>query len=137
MSNEPVQPHQSSSTVRILLIGDDEQTLTAMNITLRSAGFEDVTLCGDMRAVQGLIDTQAFSLAIVDLNVPHIKGPFAFASSKVTPPPVIVVACSTRTPGCRDEGAMRVSEYLVKPVNRQRLLEAVTTALGARPAGDC
>jgi DNA-binding response OmpR family regulator len=121
-------------TQPVLIVDDDEESLFALVVTLRSAGFTNLRTVSDSTAVPAMLANEAFGLVLLDLNMPGLSGQEVLQKTAELKdrPPIIIVTGSSR---CRDlaEGSGDgVVDYLVKPVNRDRLVRAVRTAL-ARP----
>ena len=118
----------------ILLVDDEEYALTSMSIALLSSGFNNLQKCADSREVVPLLSEKAFSLVLIDLSMPYIGGHdiIALASTLERRPPFVIVTANTRIDDYA-RGAGAVVDYLVKPVDRDRLIASVRRAL-AQPA---
>ena len=119
----PVQP--------VLLVDDEEQALTSMSITLRTAGFNNLRVCSDSRKVSDMLTNEEFSLVILDLNMPFVTGQEIIRRSAAIEghPPVVVVTASTQIQDYAEGAAGGVVDYLVKPIDRHQLIGAVQRAL--------
>ena len=115
----------------ILVVDDDEQTLVSISIALRSAGYDNVRVSLDSREASVMIERESFSLLILDLMMPNVSGQEIISRCASHPgrPPVIVVTGSTDTRDHDDTVAAGAVAYLVKPVDRERLITAVKRAL--------
>lgn len=59
----------------ILLVDDEPAFLQSLSLSLRRiGGFNNLEQCVDSRQVEGLLQRQRFSLAIIDLIMPHLSG---------------------------------------------------------------
>jgi len=118
----------------ILLVDDESQTLTAMRIALLSAGFNNLRTCSDSREVDALLSAETFSLMLLDLNMPYVSGHQIIhrAAALKNSPPIIVVTASSQVKDYAQGAAAGIVDYLVKPVDRDRLIGAVRKAL-SRP----
>jgi len=58
----------------VLLVDDENPWLNTFSLTLHSAGINHVETCNDSREVMGLLETQSYSVLVLDLTMPYIKG---------------------------------------------------------------
>ena len=115
----------------IMIVDDEESILLAIDTTLRMAGMDNTITCGDSRRVLELISEQPIELMLLDLNMPHIAGERLLDAVNRNHPdiPVIIVtgAVDVETAvRCIKAGAF---DYVVKPVEEERLLTAVNRAI--------
>ena len=115
----------------ILIVDDEEPILLAIDTTLRMAGVSNTITCGDSRSVLGLLSEQQIELMLLDLNMPHLHGERLLDAVNRDHPdiPVIIVtgAVDVETAvRCIKAGAF---DYVVKPVEEERLLTAVNRAI--------
>lgn len=120
----------------ILIVDDEEQALTSYALNLRFSGITNTMLCSDSRTVPELLASRAFSLVMLDLSMPHTSGEdiLAHMRAQALDVPAIVITGHNEVETavrCMQAGAR---DYLVKPVDRARLLAAVTQALEGRAA---
>ncbi|MCA1793544.1 MAG: sigma-54 dependent transcriptional regulator [Desulfobacteraceae bacterium] len=115
----------------ILVVDDEPEILVAVDTTLRMAGFDNIITINDARDVIRHMERQIPGLILLDLNMPHINGGRLLKIIRKTWPriPVIVltgtIAVDTAVQ-CMKIGAM---DYVVKPVEEDRLITAVKQAL--------
>lgn len=121
----------STPVYPILLVDDESQALTAMRIALLSAGFNNLRTCSDSREVDGLLSAETFSLMLLDLNMPYVSGHRIIrqAAALKNSPPIIVVTASSQVKDYAQGAAAGIVDYLVKPVDRDKLIGAVRKAL--------
>ncbi len=122
------QPHNSRP---ILVVDDEPEILTAVDTCLRMAGYENILTLGDARDVIRSMERQIPCLIILDLNMPHINGGRLLQIIRKTWPRIPVLVLTGRIEvdtavRCMKIGAM---DYLVKPIETDRLLEAVKKAI--------
>ncbi len=118
----------------VLLVDDEEPMLRSVEVTLIKGGVNNIVTCGDSREVEKLIESQAFSLALVDLSMPHVTGEELLGLISTRCPELLVVVLTANNTvdsavSCMKKGSF---DYLVKPVSRERLLTAVHHALSMR-----
>ena len=58
----------------VLLVDDENPWLNTFSLTLHSAGVNHVETCNDSREVMGLLEAQSYSVLVLDLTMPYIKG---------------------------------------------------------------
>jgi DNA-binding NtrC family response regulator len=114
-----------------MIVDDEEPILLAIDTTLRMAGINNTFTCGDSRPVLKLISERPIELMLLDLNMPHITGERLLDAVNRDYPdiPVIIVtgAVDVETAvRCIKAGAF---DYVVKPVEEERLLTAVNRAI--------
>lgn len=115
----------------ILVVDDEPEILLAVDTTLRMAGMDNIVTISDSRDVIRHMERQIPCLMILDLNMPHINGGRLLKIVRKTYPkiPVIILTGDidvTTAVKCMKIGAM---DYVVKPVEEERLLAAVKQAL--------
>ncbi len=127
--NEPLRPAQP-----ILVIDDEPSWLHSFEMTLRSAGLNHVLTCADSRRVMDIVSAQEVELVLLDLWMPHVSGEDLLPRIRETRPdaPVIVITALDdveRAVRCMKLGA---ADYLVKPIERERLVSLVERMLHLR-----
>jgi len=118
-------------TCPILLVDDEEAILLAVDTTLRMAGYDHVMTCNDSREVMALIEKHHASVILLDLIMPHINGQDLLVEIVSEFPDIpIIIATVAVEPNtvveCMKQGAF---DYLVKPVEAERLRTTVANAL--------
>ncbi|HTP12632.1 MAG TPA: response regulator, partial [Bacteroidota bacterium] len=117
-----------------MIVDDEENQLTSMRIALRSAGYDNVRLVSDSRKVIDMLAQETFSLVILDLNMPHVTGHEIIRQSAALEdrPPLVIMTGSHSVEDYADGTSGGVVEYLVKPIDRERLITVVERSL-SRP----
>ena len=115
----------------ILIVDDEPEILLAVDTTLRMAGMDNIITISDSRDVIRQMERQIPCLIILDLNMPHINGRRLLKIVRKTYPriPVIILTGAIDVDTavkCMKIGAM---DYVVKPVEEDRLLAAIKQAL--------
>jgi len=121
----------------ILVVDDEPEILMAVDTTLRMAGFDNIVTINDARDVIRHMERQIPGLILLDLNMPHINGGRLLKIIRKTWPriPVIVLTGTIEVDTavqCMKIGAM---DYVVKPVEEDRLIAAVKQALAMEEIG--
>jgi DNA-binding NtrC family response regulator len=115
----------------IMIVDDEEPILLAIDTTLRMAGISNVISCKDSRSVLGLLSERKIEVMLLDLNMPHVHGKRLLDAVNRDYPdiPVIIVTGEVDVETavrCIKAGAF---DYVVKPVEEERLLTAVNRAI--------
>ncbi len=122
----------------ILVVDDEPQLLHSVGLLLRTAGIAHVLTVEDSRAVLPLLAEQAVSLVLLDLSMPHLSGQALLERVAADYPdiPVIVMTATNdldTAVHCMQAGAI---DYLVKPVENNRLVSSVRQGLELRSLRD-
>lgn len=115
----------------IMIVDDEPEILMAVDTALRMAGVDKTITINDSRDVIRQMERKLPCLLILDLNMPHINGTRILKIVRKTYPkiPVIILTGSIDVDlavRCMKFGAM---DYILKPVEEERLLASVTQAL--------
>jgi DNA-binding NtrC family response regulator len=118
----------------ILIVDDEPGILLSIDTALQMAGMNHIVTCQDSRQVIGLLAKQPVEVMLLDLNMPHLDGRQLLDKVQQEFPeiPVIIVtgAVDVETAVlCMKSGAF---DYVVKPVDPERLVSAVQRALAFR-----
>ncbi len=118
----------------IMMIDDEEQSLNAFEMALRSARMNNFVSCQDSREVMSLLSGQEMEVILLDLRMPHVSGeellPVINADFPEIPVIIITGANDVETAvECMKHGAF---DYMVKPVEKSRLIGGVKRAIELR-----
>jgi len=118
----------------ILMVDDELQTLNSFEYVLRSANMNNIIRCQDSRDVMGIFSAQEIEAMMLDLSMPHVTGEELLSMVKKDFPevPVIVITGSNDVEtavSCMKTGAF---DYMVKPVEKSRLISGVKRAIELR-----
>jgi two-component sensor histidine kinase/CheY-like chemotaxis protein len=118
----------------ILVIDDDPNILSSIELTLKTEGFHNVETFADSKAAIAKLGARNYSVVLVDLHMPHVSGMeiIKLLFRKEPETPVLVISGENRidhVASCIHEG---VVDYLVKPFSKQELIAAVRNAMGNR-----
>ena len=127
-------PYKAISVPPILLVDDEPQLLHSASIVLRATGMPEVLTIQDSREVMPLLASREIGVLVLDLSMPHLSGKLVLESVAAEFPeiPVIVMTANNdleTAVQCMQIGA---SDYLVKPVDKNRLVASVRRALEMR-----
>jgi two-component system, NtrC family, nitrogen regulation response regulator GlnG len=126
--------HITASQLPVLLIDDEPQLLRSASVLLRTSGIKHVVTLDDSRAVLPWLAAQDAGVLVLDLAMPHISGQELLVQIAADYPdiPVILMTATNdldTAVQCMQSGAI---DYLVKPVEKNRLVSSVTRALEIR-----
>jgi DNA-binding NtrC family response regulator len=115
----------------VLLVDDEEVWLHSFSLTLRSAGIHNILTCQDSRAVMDILNSQAVSLMVLDLTMPHINGAEILIKTVEEYPhiPVIIISGLDQVEtavNCIKQGAF---DYFTKVSEENRLVSGVERAI--------
>jgi DNA-binding NtrC family response regulator len=118
----------------VLVVDDEEQALTSFEMALRSVSLNHFIKCLDSREVISLLTEQEVEIVLLDLRMPHFTGdellPQIISDFPDVPVIVITGANDVETAvKCMKLGAF---DYMVKPVERSRLIGGVKRAIELR-----
>jgi len=120
----------ASTTHRVLLVDDEEVFATSTSRMLDKHGYE-VETAHDAHRARELLKERAYDCVISDLRMPG-NGRFEFiedlAGAAHSPPVVVITAHPSVDTAVRSLD-LRISSYLVKPVEIDELLERVGQAI--------
>ena len=119
----------------ILLVDDDVHILASYEKTLRYGGMPPTIPCPDPEAAAELLVKNNVRLVLLDLCMPGLGGEEVLAALRAKRPdvPVIVVTGESAVESAVRLMRLGATDYLVKPVDRRRLLDAVERGLGQCP----
>ncbi len=122
----------------ILIVDDDVDYLTQMQINLRDAGFDVIAAEGQRKAEEVLSNMRP-DIAIVDLMMENMDGGFALSyhiKKKYPATPVILVTAVTSETGLEFDAStdeerkwVKADAFLAKPVRLEQLLREIDRLL--------
>jgi DNA-binding NtrC family response regulator len=115
----------------ILVVDDDEGLLLSIKATLLSSGLPEPALVSDSRNAMALVRSHPFQLILLDLMMPHLDGLQVLEQIKGEYPDIECVIVSARDDVTTAVKAMSLgaSDYLVKPLNSDKLVALVDRTL--------
>lgn len=116
---------------RILIVDDEPDTVGLIEITLRPAGYMLESAYSALDAKQK-IKSVPFDLLLLDVMMPDTTG-FELVQELQAEglylPPFVFLTARGRTEDIEAGNALGAKGYLVKPVTRGKLLDAIKAAL--------
>lgn len=115
----------------VLVVDDDEGLLLSIKATLVSSGLPEPALLSDSRNVMTLMKNHQFQLVLLDLMMPHLNGIEVLERIKSDFPDSDCVMVSANDEVAAAVKAIRLgaSDYLVKPLNSDKLIALVNRSL--------
>ena len=118
----------------VLLVDDEAQFLMSANFTLSSAGINNIVECRDSRKVIPMLEKQEFEVILLDILMPHMSGNelLQVIGQEYPHIPVIMMTAVNEVETaveCMKKGTF---DYLVKPVDEERLVTSIKHAIGIR-----
>jgi DNA-binding NtrC family response regulator len=122
------------SQLPVLLVDDEPALLRSASLLLRAAGIASVLTLDDSRLVLSRLAAEPIGAVVLDLTMPHLSGQTLLEQITTQAPdlPTIVMTAThdlDTAVHCMQVGAI---DYLVKPVDKQRLVASVRRALELR-----
>ena len=118
----------------VLVVDDEAHARQSAERVLLSAGISNILQCQDPRGVTDILSNQEVSVILLDLSMPNVSGEELLPDIISAHPevPVIIVTGANEVETavrCMKAGAF---DYMVKPVERSRLLSGVQRAIDLR-----
>jgi CheY-like chemotaxis protein len=118
---------------RVVVAEDDKVSQAVLTLILQKLGLE-VHMAPDGRRALELIREVSPSLVMMDMQMPEMDGPEAIkamrADTAAPQPPVVVLSANWLSDSkCADLRMLGVTDFLIKPVDRARLHEALVRLL--------
>jgi DNA-binding NtrC family response regulator len=118
----------------ILIVDDEEQFLYSINLSFRSSGITNVQTCLTGKQAERLITEMDFSVIILDINLPDIRGTelLDLVIERHPETPVLMITAVNEAHvavECIKKGAM---DYLVKPFDSDKMLASVRNAISQK-----
>ncbi len=125
-------------TLPVLLVDDEAQFLFSASLSLSSEGINNVVQCQDSRDVMSTLSEQDFSVVVLDMLMPYLSGwellPMIVRDFPDLPAIIITAVNEVKTAvECMKQGTF---DYLVKPVDKARLVTTVKRAIEVRELRD-
>lgn len=123
--------NQSYRHQPVLLVDDEKQILKSASLLLRSDGFKQVLTLDNSRQVMPLLVEHQVGVIVLDLNMPGLSGLDLLERINTDYPglPVVIMTASNEIDTAVQCMQMGAYDYLVKPVDKERLISSVHRAL--------
>lgn len=127
-----------TDALRILVVDDEPDTLGLIKLTLQTAGYQVQTATGGKEGLR-LIREEPFDVVVLDIMMPDVSGfdVMRELNNDPTPPPPVIFLTARSGEEDQETGlSLGVTHYLLKPITRGSLLDAINQALGTPPEPD-
>ncbi len=116
----------------ILVVDDDRQVLKYLTEILQDAGY-DTLACSRFQDAKTLLATTRPGLLLTDVRLGAYNGlQLGFYARSHHPELPVIVLTGYEDPTLREEAARSGAQFLVKPVTRAALIQAVEEAIGKK-----
>jgi two-component system chemotaxis response regulator CheY len=124
---------------RVMIVDDEDTVRKVLRLTLTKAGYDVVEADHGGKGIETIgSDDNAFMLDVIlcDIRMPKVNGleAIAFFQQQYPSVPIIVVTGYPDQKMATDLLAQGVFDYLVKPVDKDKLLATVQAAMEKRLA---
>ncbi len=118
----------------ILIVDDEPLILKSFEIALKSAGLRNILVCQQPDKVKRIIAEQKIFVVLLDLNMPGVEGQAILEHIITEYPeiPVIVITGNNEVNTAVQCMKLGAFDYLVKPVERSRLIAVVRRVIEMR-----
>ena len=116
---------------RILVVDDEEQIVRLERLMLERLGYQITSRVSSLEALQAFkANPYAYDLVITDMTMPHMTGDaLAVELLKIRPDLPIILCTGYSSLVSEDQAtSMGIKKYLLKPVSRIDLSEAIRDA---------
>ena len=118
----------------VLLVDDEIEILKSFEIVLRSGGIKNILRCQESRGVMPILSRQEIGVILLDLTMPFISGDelLPIIIQDFPEIPVIVITGNNEVEIAVKCMKAEAFDYMVKPVEKSRLLSGVRRAIEIR-----
>lgn len=118
----------------ILIVDDEEQFLYSINLTLNANGINNVMTCTCGKAAQEYLSQMEFSVIVLDIKLPDMRGTDLLDVVNESCPDVPVIMMTAVNQAdvaveCMKKGAI---DYLVKPFEEDKMIRILKNAISQR-----
>jgi len=118
----------------VLIVDDEIEILKGFEIALRSGGIKNILCCQDSRDVMPLLSRQEIGVVLLDLTMPFISGEelLPMITRDFPEIAVIIITGNNEVENAVKCMKARAFDYMVKPVEKSRLISGVRRAVEIR-----
>ncbi|WP_297213859.1 MULTISPECIES: sigma-54-dependent transcriptional regulator [Thermodesulfovibrio] len=115
----------------IAIVDDEKESLYTYSLIVKQSGISDITLFEDARELPLVLKERSFSLILLDLSMPYLSGfeLLKFLTVEYPEIPVIIITAIKEIDTAVECIKMGASDYLVKPVEPNKLLSSLKNTL--------
>lgn len=126
----------SSGSESILFIDDEEDITAIAKLILDQQGFSTTTETDPRRALDIFTkNPAAFDVVVTDMTMPYLDGEKLFTEIRKVRPDIPVIMCTGHSAYMNEARALQlgIADFVLKPLDRITLAQAVRTALDRHP----
>lgn len=129
-----MEANRKTPALPIILVDDEEHTLFSFKLTLSRSGLNNLVTMSDGNELLPYLENQPAELILLDAMMPNCDGREILPKIKAKYPETPVIMVTALQDVENVVGAMRKGayDYIVKPVNKDRLIQTVQNALRER-----
>ncbi len=133
-------PERPPERTRVLIVDDVAQNRVLLGILCDQFGFQHEPAENGYEALEAARSGR-FDIVLMDILMPRMDGMAASRAIRALPGPVAEIPIIAVTTAAAPGEVLRylscgMNDVVAKPVNRERLAEAIQTALAARQPAD-
>jgi two-component system chemotaxis response regulator CheY len=115
----------------ILVVDDEEAVRKPVSLQLRKAGYDVLEAADGLQAMALLVAGTVVDLILLDIRMPNVNGTDLLEQFRRRFPtvPVLILTGFPDTEFARSVLKHGAVNYLVKPISKEQLLEAVREAM--------
>jgi two-component system response regulator VicR len=117
---------------KILIVEDEPLMLNFLDFRLKKAGY-DIRIATDGREAEEYIDSEPFSLIIIDLMIPFVSGLELLAKKKQTAynknTPILIISSYTQKSIITEAFSLGADDFIPKPIDVENLTTKVRALL--------
>ncbi len=131
-------PMRQNPSAPIVLVDDETSFLDAVSLTLTAAGLNNLVACAEPRRAVEVVAKERASVVVLDMMMPEMSGREVLARLAEHHPEVPVIMVTAVDAVDQVVLAMRAGafDYLVKPVDPERLVTTIERAVQHRAMVD-
>ncbi len=125
--------------MKILIVDDEHIALSSLRRLLRRRGYSEVDVCADGKQALEIIRNNSYDLVLLDLLMPEVDGLEVLESTKAYVPQTEFIILTAVDDIQTAVKAIRLGafDYLVKPVDSQRLFLSIERAFERKGLRAC
>ncbi len=116
---------------KILIVDDDPAVTNYLMVFLMQTGLFETTVINDSREVSGLLESDAFDIVLLDMDMPNVSGMDVLNEMRGRNLDIPVVVLTGVSDVDLAVKAMKLGafDYLIKPADEEKLLEVLGNAI--------
>ncbi|MBN1196377.1 MAG: sigma-54-dependent Fis family transcriptional regulator [Candidatus Aminicenantes bacterium] len=127
-------PPSTTKQPLVLLVDDEDPILISYSFLLKSAGIQHIATLSDPRRVLPFLQEHDVAVVVLDIDMPYMSGRELLERIREELPsiPVIMATATNEVDTAVECLLLGAKDYLVKPVEKSRLISSVQRLLEVR-----